>query len=125
LLQISLSLAGAHHQLAETIHGSVQAQKDVHDSGKGVHARAGEKLFIEFQFDPRAARETDAIGGCQAGEMRLAANIEDAVDLFFRGLRFGEIMQAQDFPKCFGSFGYQGKVVEGELRNQPPKKAGI
>src|SRR5580698_171937 len=118
-----LSLAAARRQLAKAVDRGVAAQKAVQHVGEKIYASAYELPLVKLDLHTRAARRQVAINRLHNGKVRARLHLHDSRDLVFEIGRVSEVVQPQDLLERQYALLGERKIIERELRNQPPQLA--
>src|SRR5882762_3219612 len=89
-------------------------------AGKQVRSATHELLFVELQLDPGSTHETDPVLRDHTGKVASAPEACNPSDLFLQMRGVGKIVEAQNLLQRFLALTYQGKIIQGKLRNQSP-----
>jgi len=105
---------------AERIQRAVQTQESLQHRRQQEHARSDVLVFVEINGDIRSPAKRHARLRIHAAHTGAARDANDACDLFpdLRVVR--EIVQPQDLLKRVPSFIDDRKMVQREMRDQPP-----
>ena len=92
-MEFLLSLRSRNAQLGKAVQRCAHSKEPLQHAGKQKRAAPGELVLVDLHFNSNAAREAHSLFRDQAREMRLAADIQDALNDVLRVGRPADIVE--------------------------------